>query len=182
MRDRRDEFIKERKYLLNVSEHTVSWYKHTLHKWLPGDLPSEPELKSMVLRMREAGLKATGCNAAIRAINCYLKWSGSALKVPKLREPQTVPMHHPLGRPSFLPAIHSKGSFLNPTRNLNLANFFQFSGKSNRGGSSDIMSFPCGHWVTSSNSRARHAAEKLQKGNGSEPAAIDFCPLESGCR
>lgn len=90
MLDRREEFIKERKYLLNVSEHTVSWYKHALHKWLPGDSPSEPELKSMVIRMREAGLKATGCNAAIRAINCYLKWSGSALKVPKLRETQTV--------------------------------------------------------------------------------------------
>lgn len=90
MSDRRDEFIKERRYLLNVSEHTVSWYKHALYKWLPGDSPSEPELKSMVIRMREAGLKATGCNAAIRAINCYLKWSGSGLNVSKLKEPETV--------------------------------------------------------------------------------------------
>jgi integrase/recombinase XerD len=40
--------------------------------------------------MREKGLKATGCNAAIRAINAYLKWSGSPLKVPQLKEPQTV--------------------------------------------------------------------------------------------
>jgi len=90
MPDRRDEFIKERKYLLNVSEATVSWYRHALYKWLPGDSPSEPELKSMVIRMREARLKATGCNAAIRAINCYLKWSGSPVKVPKLKEPQMV--------------------------------------------------------------------------------------------
>jgi len=90
MPDRRDEFIKERKYLLNVSEATVSWYRHALYKWLPTDSPSDTDLKSMVLRMREAGLKATGCNAAIRAINCYLKWLGNGLAVKKLKEPQTV--------------------------------------------------------------------------------------------
>ena len=88
--DRRDEFIKDRKYLLNVSDHTVSWYRHALYKWLPSDSPSDAELKSTVIRMREAGLKPTGCNAAIRAINAYLKWAGSGLKVPKLKEPQTV--------------------------------------------------------------------------------------------
>jgi len=40
--------------------------------------------------MREQGLKATGCNSAIRAINAYLKWSGSALKIPQLKEPQLI--------------------------------------------------------------------------------------------
>ena len=52
--------------------------------------PSQNELKDAVLRMREKGLKATGCNAAIRAINAYLKWSGSRLKVPQLKEPHMV--------------------------------------------------------------------------------------------
>ena len=52
--------------------------------------PSQNELKDAVLRMREKGLKATGCNAAIRAINAYLKWSGSRLKVPQLKEPHIV--------------------------------------------------------------------------------------------
>ena len=40
--------------------------------------------------MREKGLKATGCNSAIRAINAYLKWSGSALKIQQLKEPRLV--------------------------------------------------------------------------------------------
>jgi integrase/recombinase XerD len=40
--------------------------------------------------MREKGLKATGCNSAIRAINAYLKWSGSPLKIPQLKEPQLI--------------------------------------------------------------------------------------------
>ena len=62
------DFIRERKYLANVSPATVSWYEHAF-KWLPSESPTQPELKDVVLRMREAGLKETGCNAAIRAIN-----------------------------------------------------------------------------------------------------------------
>jgi integrase/recombinase XerD len=40
--------------------------------------------------MREKGLKATGCNCAIRAINAYLKWSSSALKIGPVKEPSLV--------------------------------------------------------------------------------------------
>jgi integrase/recombinase XerD len=40
--------------------------------------------------MREKGLKATGCNSAIRAINAYLKWSGSPHRVQYLREDHRV--------------------------------------------------------------------------------------------
>ena len=46
----------------------------------------------MVLRTREKGLKAKGCNAAIRAINCYLRWFGSPHKIRKLKEPQQTTM------------------------------------------------------------------------------------------
>jgi integrase/recombinase XerD len=92
-------FLKEKQYLENVSTNTLRWYKHAL-KWLPSESPDDAALKDMVIRMREKGLKATGCNAAIRAINCYLHWtSGSTRKcdsgcvharVPKLMEPQEV--------------------------------------------------------------------------------------------
>src|ERR1035437_4854128 len=51
--------------------------------------------------MREKGLKATGCNAAIRAINTYLHWAsaGSEVKcspvckhptIAQLKEPQLI--------------------------------------------------------------------------------------------
>lgn len=88
------EFIIEKRLLLNVSPCTVSWYTHAL-KWLPSENPSPLELKSMVIRMREKGLKPSGCNAAIRAINSYLRWKGTTLgtfsqKVPLLREPKIV--------------------------------------------------------------------------------------------
>jgi integrase/recombinase XerD len=70
------DFIRERTYLRNVTPATVEWYKHSL-KWLPSESPSKIELQDAVMRMREKGLKATGCNSAIRAINAYLKRSGS---------------------------------------------------------------------------------------------------------
>jgi len=40
--------------------------------------------------MRERGLKPTSCNNQIRAINAYLKWSGSALRIPRLKEERRV--------------------------------------------------------------------------------------------
>jgi len=93
------DFIRERKYLANVSPATVSWYEHAF-KWLPSESPTQPELRDVVLRMREAGLKETGCNAAIRAINAYLHWnSGSEHKcgagcthprIRQLKEPQNI--------------------------------------------------------------------------------------------
>jgi integrase/recombinase XerD len=84
-----EQFVRERRYLHNISPSTVSWYTHAL-KWLPTESPSQDELKDTVLRMREKGLKATGCNSAIRAINAYLKWSGSPLKIAQLKEPQFI--------------------------------------------------------------------------------------------
>ena len=94
------DFIRERQLLSNVSPSTLEWYKHSF-KWLRTDCPSQEELRDAVLRMRDKGLKATGCNSAIRAINTYVHWvnagpdvkCGSACKHPKiaqLKEPQLV--------------------------------------------------------------------------------------------
>jgi integrase/recombinase XerD len=70
------QFIRERQYLANVTPATVDWYKNGL-KWLPSESPTQAQLKDTVMRMREKGLKATGCNCAIRAINAYLHWSSA---------------------------------------------------------------------------------------------------------
>ena len=95
-----EQFSRERQYLTNVSPATLEWYKHSL-KWLPTESPTEDDLKAAVLRMREKGLKATGCNSAIRAINAYLHWSTAGadvkcspackhLRIPQLKEPQLI--------------------------------------------------------------------------------------------
>ena len=94
------QFIRERQYLANVSPATVDWYRNSL-KWLPSESPSQEQLKSAVMRMREKGLKATGCNCAARAINAYLHWNSAGsekkcgpgcqhLRVPKVKEPELV--------------------------------------------------------------------------------------------
>jgi len=92
-------FVQERRYLKNVSPSTVSWYTHAF-KWLPSESPSQEELKDAVMRMRAKGLKETGCNANIRAINAYLHWrTGSErkcgagcnhLRILQLKEPQKI--------------------------------------------------------------------------------------------
>lgn len=92
-------FVQERRYLKNVSPSTVSWYTSAF-KWLPSESPSQEELKDTVMRMRAKGLKETGCNAVIRAVNAYLHWnSGSERKcgagcqhshIPQLKEPQNI--------------------------------------------------------------------------------------------
>ena len=94
------QFIRERQYLSNVSPATIDWYKTSL-KWLPSESPSQEQLKDAVMRMREKGLKATGCNCVIRAINAYLHWSSAGterkcgpgcphVRVPKVKEPELV--------------------------------------------------------------------------------------------
>jgi integrase/recombinase XerD len=43
------------------------------------------------LRMRSAGLRAVSCNSRIGSVNAYLKWSGSPLRVTKLKQESNVP-------------------------------------------------------------------------------------------
>lgn len=100
MEPRFEHFIREKQYLTNVTPATVSWYTYSL-KWLHSENPTQGELRDAVVRMREKGLKATGCNSVIRAINAYLHWNtaGTEVKcspvckhprIPQLKEPQLI--------------------------------------------------------------------------------------------
>jgi integrase/recombinase XerD len=89
MQPRFEQFIHERKFLSNVTPSTIEWYRDSF-KWLPTASPTADDLKDALLRMREKGKNAAGCNSTARALNAYLKWSGSALKIPPLKEPQLV--------------------------------------------------------------------------------------------
>ena len=85
-----ERFLKERKYLKNVSEATLEWHSQSL-AWLGIERPTEGELRRLVVRMREAGLRASSCNCRIRSINAYLNWSGSSHRVSKLKEDEYTP-------------------------------------------------------------------------------------------
>jgi integrase/recombinase XerD len=94
------DFARERQFLSNVSPSTLEWYKHSL-KWLRTETPGQEDLKDAVIRMREKGLKATGCNSAIRCINAYVHWLNAGpdvkcgptckhAKIAQLKEPQLI--------------------------------------------------------------------------------------------
>jgi integrase/recombinase XerD len=95
-----EQFIKERQYITNVSPRTIEWYKESF-QWLRIEQPTKDDLTDFVMRMRNAGLKATSCNNRIRAVNGYLHWltfgtekkcgpGCDHLKVPKLKEPELI--------------------------------------------------------------------------------------------
>ncbi|WP_157467243.1 tyrosine-type recombinase/integrase [Edaphobacter aggregans] len=96
---RLEAFVRERQYLTNVSPGTLEWYRRCL-KWLPSESPTQADLKDLVVKMREKGLKETGANAILRCLNAYLHWaSGSERRcgagcthphVRQLREPELV--------------------------------------------------------------------------------------------
>lgn len=99
MLPRFDQFIRERKYLHNVTARTVEWYENSL-RWLPCEMPTQEQLNSTVVRMREKGLRETSVNAALRCVNAYLHWSSgidgkcspgcSHPRVRRLKEPRLV--------------------------------------------------------------------------------------------
>ena len=51
------DFLREKKYLLNVSPRTLEWYEQALG-WLTVAKPKDKDLKNLVIKMREKGLKA----------------------------------------------------------------------------------------------------------------------------
>jgi integrase/recombinase XerD len=114
-------FLRERRYLHNVSPATIAWYTHNF-KWMPSATPTKAELQDMVIRMREKGLKATGCNSAIQAINAYLHWESKGsqikcgmgcvhLRVPRLREPELVLPTFSLSQVGLLTRHKPKGPY-----------------------------------------------------------------------
>lgn len=69
------QFIKEKRFLDNLSEHTIRSYKLAL-KWfnkLDGDF-NKPALANFVIGLREAGMNTGGCNVKIRSVNSFLTW------------------------------------------------------------------------------------------------------------
>jgi len=95
-----EEFLREKRYLLNVSERTLTWYEQAL-RWLPHPHPDQQQLKEIVVRMRERGLKPQSINSYRTAINSYLHWATGTdracspqcdhPRIARLKEPQTIP-------------------------------------------------------------------------------------------
>jgi integrase/recombinase XerD len=98
-----DTFTKERLYLKNVTPKTVRWYWESwraFQKHLPAgrtlETLTQDDLNTAVVGLRQAGVSPTSVNTYARAINAWLKWAGSKLKVPKQQKIQkTLPTFSP---------------------------------------------------------------------------------------
>jgi hypothetical protein len=72
-----ERFIQERKYLKNVTPRTIEWHEQSL-RWLGVEDPTEGDLRDFVVRMREAGLKASSVNCRMGSANAAAaRWARS---------------------------------------------------------------------------------------------------------
>jgi integrase/recombinase XerD len=75
-----ERFLRERRYLKNVTPKTVVWYETAFQAFTrsvtvtgPSDL-SKPLLQDFVVALRERGLSPVSCNTYLKAINAFLAW------------------------------------------------------------------------------------------------------------
>jgi len=77
-----EQFIKERQYVTNVSASTVEWYEQSL-KWLNIESPTETDIKALVMRMRDSGLKAMTCNCRLACHQSLCSLGRTKYRCPK---------------------------------------------------------------------------------------------------
>jgi integrase/recombinase XerD len=95
-----ERFVKEKKYLLNVTPKTEKWYRSS---WIAFTRSvGTPEnldrfvLNDFVIKLKESGITATSINAYICGINTFLSWLwennliSERLKIKYLREEKKV--------------------------------------------------------------------------------------------
>jgi site-specific recombinase XerD len=81
------QFIKEKKYLGNLSQRTLDSYEKDVYKrWIRfiGDvMPNYENVKTFVIEMTEAGLSPTTINLTVRSWNVFLTWLWENEHIPK---------------------------------------------------------------------------------------------------
>jgi len=95
-----EQFIRERQYLLNVSEKTVGAYRWAWRAFEPAlkgkPTVSKAEVLLRVAQLREEGLSAVTVNTYTRSVNAFANWmfkeghSQTLTKIPRLKEEHKV--------------------------------------------------------------------------------------------
>ncbi|MDQ3816140.1 MAG: site-specific integrase [Acidobacteriota bacterium] len=87
-------FIRERRYLRNLSEETITFYQDVYRVFKVAEPFTQTSLEEVIIKMRERGVSVGGVNTYIRGINVYLRWlhtQGAPLIVlRKLKEEKKV--------------------------------------------------------------------------------------------
>jgi site-specific recombinase XerD len=73
-----EQFLREKKYLQNLSWRTLDIYGRSFKEYKrvinSDELPTPDTLKEFVIGLKERGLKATAINCYARSINAFLSW------------------------------------------------------------------------------------------------------------
>jgi len=77
-----DQFLRERRYLKNVSADTLDWYTTAwaTFRRAPIDQPAEAaaftrqHLEAFVVSLRDRGIRPVTCNTWIKALNAFCRW------------------------------------------------------------------------------------------------------------
>jgi integrase/recombinase XerD len=95
-----DQFLKERRFLKNVTPRTLTWYGVAFRNYravVPGDdLPSKASLQALVIALRERGIRPVTVNTYIAAMNAFCVWLqqeghlAAPVKLQKLRVEKRV--------------------------------------------------------------------------------------------
>jgi integrase/recombinase XerD len=83
------QFISERKYLLNVTPKTIIWYGCGF-KAFEGALDSLEAAKGRIVALRDRSVSAITVNSYLRCINAFWKWQGKDWKIRRLKEEQKI--------------------------------------------------------------------------------------------
>ncbi len=92
-----DQFLKERRYVKNVTEATLVWYRVAFTNYtsvIAADaaaLPTKATLQEFVVRLRQRGIRPVTCNTYVGAMNAFCRWlyeegqTRERVKLPRLR-------------------------------------------------------------------------------------------------
>ncbi len=69
-----DRFIKEKRFVYNLSERTLHSYSKVFRRWerFAGGMPTQENLLDFMVNMRQSGHSPTTCNITIRSFNSFL--------------------------------------------------------------------------------------------------------------
>ena len=85
--ERFEEFLTERRYLKNVSDKTLVYYRCAFRSW---EQHSGGDWKAWIVKLRQAGLSPVSVNTYICAMNAYWRWAGTDLNVAYLKEEEKI--------------------------------------------------------------------------------------------
>jgi len=80
-----EQFLQEKRYLENVSQHTIAFYKQSFKAFNLQEPLTQSQLNGRVIQLLEKGMSTNGCDAYIRGINSFLSWLNENELVKNLR-------------------------------------------------------------------------------------------------